>query len=97
MSIISKIFGSHSERELKKIMPVVDKIEALEPDYQKLSDAELRAKTVEFKERLSKGETLDDLLRGLATSGGRGQDNRRAFLQGSVIGGMWLHQGESQK
>ncbi|MDD6401090.1 MAG: preprotein translocase subunit SecA [Lachnospiraceae bacterium] len=62
MSLFEKVFGTHSERELKRIYPIVDKIEALDQDMQKLSDSELRAKTDEFKERLSKGETLDDLL-----------------------------------
>ena len=62
MKIIDKIFGTHSERELKRIMPLVDKIEELRPSMQELSDEELRAKTNEFKKRLSDGETLDDLL-----------------------------------
>ena len=65
MSKISdKIFGTHSQRELKRIMPLVDKIEALRPKMQALSDEELAAKTKEFRERLEKGETLDDLRRG---------------------------------
>ena len=62
MGLLEKIFGTHSEHELKRIYPIVDKIEALEPDMQKLSDEELRDKTKEFKERLAKGETLDDIL-----------------------------------
>ncbi|MFU0826045.1 MAG: preprotein translocase subunit SecA [Lachnoclostridium sp.] len=62
MGLITKIFGTHSERELKLIMPLVDRIEALEPTMASLSDAELRAKTAEFKNRLKNGETLDDLL-----------------------------------
>ena len=64
MGLLEKIFGTHSEHELKRIYPIVDKIEALEPDMQKLSDEELRDKTKEFKERLAKGETLDDILTG---------------------------------
>ncbi|HDG98180.1 MAG TPA: preprotein translocase subunit SecA, partial [Desulfobacterales bacterium] len=60
--VIKGIFGSKKERELKRIAPIVDKINALEPDFQRLSDDELRAKTGEFKERLGKGETLDELL-----------------------------------
>jgi len=62
MGIVEKIFGSHSDKELKRIYPLVDKIEALDSSMAALSDEELRAKTTEFKERLEKGETLDDLL-----------------------------------
>ena len=62
MSLISKIFGTHSQHEVKRIIPIVDKIEALAPEYEKLSDEELKAKTPGFKERLANGETLDDIL-----------------------------------
>ena len=62
MGIVEKIFGSHSDKELKRIYPLVDKIEALDSSMAALSDEELQAKTTEFKERLEKGETLDDLL-----------------------------------
>ena len=62
MKLSEKIFGTHSARELKRITPIVDKIESLRPGMQKLSDAELTGKTKEFKERLAKGETLDDIL-----------------------------------
>ena len=62
MSIIEKVFGTHSEKELKRIYPLVDKIEALDSTMAALSDDELRGKTDEFKARLAKGETLDDLL-----------------------------------
>ena len=62
MSIIEKIFGTHSERELKSVYAIADKIESLRPQMQALSDEELRGKTKEYKERLAKGETLDDLL-----------------------------------
>ncbi|MBR6403131.1 MAG: preprotein translocase subunit SecA [Eubacterium sp.] len=62
MPILDKIFGTHSDRELKKIKPLVDGVLALDESMQKLSDDELRAKTTEFKERLANGETLDDLL-----------------------------------
>ena len=61
-SFFAKIFGSYSDRELKRIEPLVDKIEALDEDMQRLSDEELQYKTVEFKERLNKGETIDDIL-----------------------------------
>ena len=59
MSVIEKIFGTHSSRELKRIEPLVDKIEALRPTMQALSDEELRGKTEEYKKRLTEGETLD--------------------------------------
>ena len=62
MNVFEKVFGTHSERELKLIYPIVDKIDALRPEMQKLSDEELRDKTRQFKERLAEGETLDDLL-----------------------------------
>ena len=62
MSIVEKLFGNHSDKELKRIYPLVDKIEALDSTMAALSDDELKAKTTEFKERLAKGETLDDLL-----------------------------------
>ena len=62
MGLGSKIFGTHSDKELKRIYPIVDKIEALDEDMQKLSDDELKAKTDEFKKRLKDGETLDDIL-----------------------------------
>jgi len=62
MGIIEKVFGTHSERELKRIYPIVDRIEALEPETQKLSDEELAAKTELFRQRIAEGETLDDLL-----------------------------------
>ena len=62
MGLVEKIFGTHSENELKRIYPIVDRIEALEPDMKTLSDAELKEKTREFKQRLQNGETLDDIL-----------------------------------
>ena len=62
MGALTKIFGTHSERELKRIYPLVDKVESYRDSMQKLSDEELRNKTKEYKERLEKGETLDDLL-----------------------------------
>ena len=62
MNLIEKLFGTHSERELKRITPLVDKIEALRPTMQALTDEQLKDKTREYKERLAKGETLDDLL-----------------------------------
>ena len=62
MGLFTKVFGTYSQRELKSIWPIVDKITALEEDYKKLTDAELQAKTPEFKARLAQGETLDDIL-----------------------------------
>ncbi len=95
MGLFSKIMGTHSERELKKVYPIVDKIEALAPEMEKLSDEELRAKTDEFRKRLAEGETLDDLLveayavvREAAT---RVLGMRHYRVQ--LIGGVILHQG----
>ena len=62
MGLITKIFGTRSQREIKKIQPLVDKILALEEEYKALSEDALRGKTAEFKARLEQGETLDDLL-----------------------------------
>ena len=60
--IVDKIFGTHSERELKRIMPLVDKVESLKPTFEAMSDSELADMTRKYKERLASGETLDDLL-----------------------------------
>ncbi len=95
MSIITKIFGTHSDREIKKILPLVDRIDALEDEFKALSDSELRSKTEEFKNRLSSGETLDLLLpEAFATI--REAAFRvlglRAFRV-QLIGGIILHQG----
>lgn len=62
MGFVDKVFGTHSEREVKRVLPIVDRIEALRPDMMKLSDSELRNKTPEFRKRLENGETLDDIL-----------------------------------
>ena len=62
MGLFSKVIGTHSEREVKRVIPIVDKIESLEPEMEKLSDEELRGKTAEFKKRLADKETLDDIL-----------------------------------
>ena len=95
MSLFDKMFGSHSEKELKRISKTVDKIEALDESMQKLSDEELRAKTEEFKDRLSKGETLDDLLPE-AFAVVREASSRTIGLKHyrvQLIGGIILHQG----
>lgn len=62
MSVVQKIFGTHSEREIRRISGQVDKIEELRPTMMEMSDEQLRDKTKEFKKRLTQGETLDDLL-----------------------------------
>ena len=62
MNIIQKIFGTHSQNELKRVYPIADAVMALDEDMQRLSDEELKAKTKEFKDRLENGETLDDIL-----------------------------------
>ena len=62
MGLFTKLFGTASEREIKKIKPTVDKILSMENEYAALSEEELKAKTAEFKERLASGETLDDIL-----------------------------------
>ena len=62
MNLIKAIFGNYSEKEIKRIMPLRDKVLGLEEEYRALSDTELRNKTAEFKKRLSAGETLDDIL-----------------------------------
>ncbi len=95
MGLISKIFGTHSQRELKKIQPTVDKIIALEEEYRSLSDEALRAKTGIFKERLAQGETLDDLLVE-AFAAIREASDRVIGLRPypvQLIGGIVLHQG----
>ncbi len=95
MKIIDKIFGTHSERELKRIEPLADKIDELRPAMQALSDEELKAKTVEFKKRLSEGETLDDLLpEAFATvreAAKRVLNMEHYRVQ--MIGGIIMHQG----
>ena len=95
MSLVQKMFGTHSERELKRITSTVDKIEALRPTMQALSDDELRGKTREYKKRLEEGETLDDLLpEAFATvreAAKRVLNMEHYRVQ--LIGGIILHQG----
>ncbi len=107
MSIFTKMFGTHSERELKRIEPIVDRIESLRPDMLALSDDELRAKTDEFKERLANGETLDDILPEayavVREAGHRvfdlehdpenGMEGGMEHFRVQLIGGIILHQG----
>lgn len=95
MKLLEKIFGSYADRELKKVTPIVDRIEALGPEIAKLSDSELKEKTFEFKKRLSAGETLDDILPEAyavvreASTRVLGERHYRVQL----IGGVILHQG----
>ena len=95
MGILSKFVGTHSEREVKRVLPIVDKIESLEPDFEKLSDEELRDKTREFKSRLAGGETLDDILpeayAAVREAAKRTIGMRHYRVQ--LIGGVILHQG----
>ena len=95
MGLFTKLFGTYSDRELKKIYPIADKIEALEPKFAAMSDAELREMTDKFKARLADGETLDDILpEAFATA-------REAAwrvlgmkpFRVQLIGGIVLHQG----
>ena len=93
--VFSKVFGTHNDRELKSLAPVIDKIEALEDEYRKLTDEALKAKTVEFKQRLADGETLDDILPEAFAAAREASDRvlgmRPFHVQ--LIGGLVLHQG----
>jgi len=93
--VFSKIFGSYNDRELKSLAPIIDEIEALEADYRKLSDEELKAKTPELKKRLENGETLDDILPEAFAAVREASDRvlgmRPFHVQ--LIGGVVLHQG----
>ena len=95
MSLFTKIFGTPSQRELKSIYPIADKVEALEAEYQALTDAQLQAKTPEFKERLAKGETLDDILpeafAACREAAWRVLGMKHYRVQ--IVGGIVLHQG----
>jgi len=95
MGFGAKLFGTHSEREIKRIMPLAKKIESYRDDMQKLSDEELRGKTTEFKKRLSEGETLDDLLPeayAVVREAGKRVLGMEHF-EVQLIGGIILHQG----
>jgi len=93
--LLEKIFGSYSDRELKRIMPIVDRIESLESEIQTLTDEQLKAKTPEFKQRLANGETLDDILPeafAVVREASRRVLGMRHFRV-QLIGGIVLHQG----
>ena len=95
MSFVTKLFGTHSDHELKRITPIVDKIESLRPDMQALSDDQLREKTQEFKKRLSEGETLDDILPeafAVVREAAKRVLNMEHYRV-QLIGGIILHQG----
>ena len=95
MGLLEKIFGTHSENELKRIYPIVDRIEAMDEEMQQLSDTELKGKTAEFKKRLEEGETLDDILPG-AFAVVREAASRTLHIKHyrvQLIGGIILHQG----
>ncbi|MBR6902407.1 MAG: preprotein translocase subunit SecA [Clostridia bacterium] len=95
MSILRKMFGNYSQREIKRVKPLLDKTLSLEAEYKALSDSELRAKTQEFKDRLSNGETLDDILpeafAACREAGDRVLGMRHFPVQ--ILGGIILHQG----
>lgn len=97
--LLKKIFGTKNDREIKRIRKIVDVINQLEPDFEKLTDEQLKAKTAYFKERLAKGETLDDILpEAFATV--RETSKRVLGLRHydvQLIGGIVLHEGKSLK
>ena len=95
MGLIQKIFGTYSQRELKSIYPIADKIEALEEEYRGLTDEQLQAKTPEFKQRLQQGETLDDILPEAFAAVREAADRVLGLrpYRVQLIGGIVLHQG----
>ena len=95
MGLLTKIFGTYSDHELKKIYPIADQIEALEEEYKALTDAQLQAKTAEFKERLHNGETTDDILPEAFATVREAADRVLGMrpYRVQLIGGIVLHQG----
>ncbi len=95
MGLMTKLFGTYSDRELKAIYPLVDKVEALEDEYRALTDAQLRAKTAEFKERYTQGESLDDLLPEAFATVREAADRVLGLrpYRVQLVGGVVLHQG----
>ena len=95
MSLFDKIFGTYSERELKRVRPIADSVMALDEEMQKLSDAQLKEKTQEFKQRIANGETLDDILPEafavMREASFRVLGMKHFYVQ--VVGGVILHQG----
>ncbi len=95
MGLLNKVIGTHSEREVKRVIPIVNKIEAMEPEMEKLTDEELKDKTSQFKKRLADGETLDDLLPeayAVVREASKRTVGMRHFRV-QLIGGVILHQG----
>jgi preprotein translocase subunit SecA len=96
MSILTRILGDANEKYLKKLQPIIEKINSLEPEFEKFSDQQIKEKTNEFKQRLEKGESLDDILPeafALAREAGKRTLNQRHY-DVQMIGGIVLHQGE---
>ncbi len=95
MGLLDKLFGTQSEREIKRLTPLVDKVMALEETYRALSDGELRGKTAQFRERLANGETLDGLLPEAFAAVREAADRVLGMrpYRVQVIGGIVLHQG----
>src|SRR5690625_3156560 len=96
LGMLKRIFGDGNKKELKRLEQIADQIEALEPEYEKLSDEQLKAKTEEFKERHSNGESLDDLLveaYAVVREGSKRVLNMRPFYV-QLLGAIALHQGD---
>ena len=95
MGFLDKLFGSHSDREIKRMNPLVDRVMALEPEYRELTDEQLKGKTAEFRKRLEEGETLDDLLPEAFAAVREAADRVLGMrpYRVQVIGGIVLHQG----
>ena len=95
MSLIEKIFGTYSDRQIKKLMPIVDKTDALSDKYAAMTDSELSSVTPEFKNRIAAGETLDDILpeafAAVREAAARAIGKRPYRVQ--ILGGIILHQG----
>src|SRR6185436_2256388 len=95
-TLLAKVVGTSNERELKRLRPIVGEVNALEPSTQPLTDEQLRAKTAEFRERVARGETLDDLMAeafAVVREAGRRVMNMRHF-DVQLIGGAVLHKGK---
>ena len=96
LNLLTKVFGSQNERELKRLQPIVDQINALEPELQALSDEKLRARTAAFKQRIEQGETIDDILaEAFATVREASvRTLKMRHFDAQLIGGIVLHQGK---
>ena len=98
-TLIKKVIGTKNDRELKRIQPIVDRISAVEPSISVLSDEQLKAKTNEFKKRLSAGETIDELLVdafAVVREASKRVLNMRHF-DAQLVGGIVLHEGRLQR